>query len=604
MSTENVNIIGNVIVKTESEWESDLTIYKDTKLLFSSDVFYDGTTFPKFKKGNDVNTWDDLDYLEIPSEAITFYSHDSSFSADRTATMNAFFVKLLGDNGEVIFNDGQSMMTINSEKGVLLPRLDTTEMGSLSLLIGTSETGMIVFNSDNERFMFWDGAAWNQIGTEADSNEYTDTQIYNALFEDKFTSIPSRIEVPSGFDHTLGPFEIVRPVNGTAELLNITSDTFRKKLNSPVIKYVDQINGLDTNTGDSWAQAYKSFNQLRLVSFDRAFVAKGNYACLTNPMFTTENEIISVGGNSTFCFGVIGTERTWTSVGSGTFSNSLTAAITVVLDTTKFDSNGDYFRLTPLTSLAAVQATPDSFWKDAGTNTLYVHYADGLTPSRPSAVMSISAVSFTSNQNQYREGIDFINGVTINNTTANVAVWSHKRCSYLFNTTTNGVTIRGNVRSYFENCKAAKNFLDGFNYHESSGQVPVPIEVYCYAYKNGENNTTSINNGSTVHETVRILRVGGVYFYNEGPNIHDVNSSKSLNIDCVAYDSLAVNSANKSNYALGAAASESAIMWLDGCTTHGESTTFGAEDRSGLDNIMIRNSYISNIEPGTSLTPY
>lgn len=67
MSTENVNITGNVIVKTASEWAADTTVYKKTKLLFSSDVFYAGTTFPKFKKGDDVNVWDDLDYFPDPS---------------------------------------------------------------------------------------------------------------------------------------------------------------------------------------------------------------------------------------------------------------------------------------------------------------------------------------------------------------------------------------------------------------------------------------------------------------------------------------------------------------------------------------------------------
>lgn len=421
---------------------------------------------------------------------------------------------------------------------------------------------------------------------------------------DKFSSKYSRISIPSGFDHPMAPFNIIRSAGGSAEIVNFTKDTLRKKLNAPVIKYVDQINGNDANTGDSWVQAYKSFTQLRLVAFDRAFIAKGNYASVSNPIFTTENEIISVGGNSTVSFGVIGTERTWVSVGSGTFSNSLTAAVTVVLDTSKFDTDGDYFRLTPKTSLADVQTTPDSFWKDSSTNTLYVHYADGLTPSRTSAVMAISQITHTNGHNNYRENIDFILGTSTNNTTATASTVNHVNCAYLFNTTTNGFYMRGNVNIYAEKCRAAKNFLDGFNYHESSSRNPAGIEFRCIGYKNGENNTSSINNGSTTHENVRILRVGGIYFNNEGPNVHDVNTAKSLNIDCVAYDSVAVTSTSKSNFALGAAASETCVMWMDGCVTHGETTTFGAEDRTTTGNIFVRNCYIGNVESGTILTTY
>lgn len=413
----------------------------------------------------------------------------------------------------------------------------------------------------------------------------------------------SKVEQPSGFSHDLGYLQVIRPVGGTAEIVNFNKDTLRKKLDAPVIKYVDQINGLDTNTGDTWAQAYKTFTKLRTVSFDRAFCAKGNYASLSNPMFTTENEIISVGGNSTLCFGFIGTERTWVSVGSGTFSNSITAVVTVVLDTSKFDSDGDYFRLTPLASLVDVQATPDSFWKDSGTNTLYVHYADGLTPSRASAVMSISEFLHTAGYNNYREGIDYIGGFRATSTTS-LSTVNNVNCSYLFHTSINGFTTQGNVRIYQEKCRSGKNFLDGFNYHKSSTFNPMPIEYKCIGYKNGENNTTSINNGSTTHEEVKILRVGCIYFENEGPNVHDVNTAMSWNVDCVAYDSVAVNPDNRSNFALGASVAETCEMWLDGCVTHIDVDTFGAEDRAGLNNINVRNCSIYNVEPGTVLTNY
>ncbi len=412
------------------------------------------------------------------------------------------------------------------------------------------------------------------------------------------------IEIPEDFDHPLAPFNIIRSVEGTAKLLNINSDNYRKKLSAPTIKYVDQILGNDANTGDSWAQAYKTFTQLRTVAFDRAFVAKGNYAYTGSIPFTTEKEVISVGGKSNFCRGILGTDVVWTSVGSGTFSNVLSAAITLVVDTSVLDENGLPLRLTKLTSLVDVQATPVSWYKDTGTNTLYVHYADGLTPSRNSAMMAIAASGNTNGHNNYIENFTFIGGASFNNNSATPTTTVYKNCDFIFNTTTNGFSALGNGIVFMENCKSCFNFLDGFNYHKSGVYNVSAIEIGCVGFGNGENNTTSINNGSTAHDNCRVLRIGGIYFDNEGPNVHDVNDSKSLNIDCVAYNSLAVDEDNKTDFALGAAEDEACKIWLDGCFTRNELTTFGAEDRSGLGNIFVRNSFIKNIEGGTYLTTY
>lgn len=517
------------------------------------------------------------------------------FSGDYAMLLSSGNVGLLASAPRNIIRDDAGVVPpaddscvlelISTERGVLMPRMTETERDTN---IPTPSDYLEQTNTNKHRKEFYHPLnGWTPVG------------------EQIFTTKPGVVEQPTGFSHDLGYLRVIRPVGGTAEIVNFNKETLRKKLDTPVVKYVDQVNGIDTNTGDSWAQAYRTIDKLRTVSFDRAYTAGNmNYSSLNNPMFTTENEIISVGGTSTFCFGFVGTERTWASIGSGTFSNSITAAVTVILDTSKFDSDGDYFRLTPLTSLVDVQANPDSFWKDSGTNTLYVHYADGLTPSRNSAVMAISQITHTNGHNNYRENIDFILGTSTNNTTATASTINHINCSYLFNTITNGLTIRGNTISYLEKCRAGKNFLDGFNYHKASTYNPIPIEYRCIGVKNGENNTTSINNGSTTHEEVKILRVGCIYFDNEGPNVHDVNSALSWNVDCVAYDSAAVTPTSKSNFALGAAAAETCEMWLDGCTTHGEGTTFGAEDRTGLDGINVRNTFLGNIEPGTTLTDY
>ena len=94
---------------------------------------------------------------------ITFYAGnaDTDFS---TAQMQIF-----APTGNVQFQNGGTYTDIPSAKvavnsttqGVLLPRMTTTQRNAIT----TPATGLMVFNTDQKRVNFYDGAAWQYSPT-------------------------------------------------------------------------------------------------------------------------------------------------------------------------------------------------------------------------------------------------------------------------------------------------------------------------------------------------------------------------------------------------------------------------------------------------------
>ena len=86
-------------------------------------------------------------------------------------------------------------------------------------------------------------------------------------------------------------------------------------------------------------------------------------------------------------------------------------------------------------------------------------------------------------------------------------------------------------------CSATGAFKDGFNYHVNTANTGLTdmdiIEVDCVARNNGR-GSTGTNNGSTAHETARIIRINGDYSENQNRNIQDINVVKAMLISCTS----------------------------------------------------------------------
>jgi len=61
-------------------------------------------------------------------------------------------------------NSNAQLDVVANDKGVLFPRLSTTQRNTLGGSIGNAEEGMLVFDSSIEAFFYWDGSAWNEMG--------------------------------------------------------------------------------------------------------------------------------------------------------------------------------------------------------------------------------------------------------------------------------------------------------------------------------------------------------------------------------------------------------------------------------------------------------
>jgi hypothetical protein len=122
-----------------------------------------------------------------------------------------------------------------------------------------------------------------------------------------------------------------------------------------------------------------------------------------------------------------------------------------------------------------------------------------------------------------------------------------------------------------EESMASSNRLDGFNYHKSGASTLAgAIEIRCVGMRNGTTGGTA-NNGSTIHDGFRIIRVNGQYFENENRNIHDIGAGgMSWNLGCVAGASLLPGADSDVGFAVGVGA-DNTMMWLQDCGVVGGS---------------------------------
>lgn len=115
------------------------------------------------------------------------------------------------------------------------------------------------------------------------------------------------------------------------------------------------------------------------------------------------------------------------------------------------------------------------------------------------------------------------------------------KCKFVFGRNDGlAVVATAGGKTVLNECIAANNGKDGFNYHASGVDTAIKllaIEINCQAYNSGKykfatgNTTQHSNNGSTAHDGYSIYRFGGHYFDCEGPVLADVDGCLSHNFD-------------------------------------------------------------------------
>ena len=277
-------------------------------------------------------------------------------------------------------------------------------------------------------------------------------------------------------------------------------------------------------------------------------------------------------GNATLSHEWPHTSGSWTQDASNPVYHASRSVVDNVWDKRYRDAEGDYGQLVEAADIATCRNTPGSFYMDTGNlvgngaNRVYIHALDGRLPDEDITIFltEYNGYILGGTGTIYIENLRFYGG----NTAFNVLSDSGDRprvvfvnCEFKY-AAGNGLSVLGASEVICVNCIAARNGLDGFNYHKNgSDAAPDVLELNCRSYNNGwQYNGT--NNASTMHDGGRIIRVDGSYSQSTGPVLADVNANtQSWNLGVSATSSKANSSSQNSAFM----ADDTSTLWLDGC---------------------------------------
>ncbi len=90
----------------------------------------------------------------------------------------AIFVTSLSINAQVAINttgnapNSYAMLDVSgSQKGILIPRISTSDRATMSTSMSISEEGLTVYDTDTQSFWYWDGTNWQTVGSAAMSQD-------------------------------------------------------------------------------------------------------------------------------------------------------------------------------------------------------------------------------------------------------------------------------------------------------------------------------------------------------------------------------------------------------------------------------------------------
>lgn len=260
---------------------------------------------------------------------------------------------------------------------------------------------------------------------------------------------------------------------------------------------------------------------------------------------------------------------------------------TMILDTTRLD-DGIIIPMTQARSISACVSTPGSYI--VSSNKLYVHMYEGKMPTeRDIAVLGTDAHTIRLNGTTaackwYLEGLIVFGGKScisaIDSEDFGEQTVIGVDCKAYYSQTGDCIAMRG-VDAFFQRCETMGAYLDGFNYHKRNPSDPTDhnisngFEVDCIGHDNGHRDSRTLDkisdNGSTIHDGGKIVRINGLYYNNNGGNVADTNpDTVSYNYGCIALDSTGPQD-SPSDVGADYWTDKSAIMYLYACRSLGDS---------------------------------
>lgn len=252
----------------------------------------------------------------------------------------------------------------------------------------------------------------------------------------------------------------------------------------------------------------------------------------------------------------------------GVLTNTYTttrSSVGRVQDASIVDAAGDYAELTKQVDAATVDANPGSWYLD-GSNVLWVRTADDRAPDADIWPQVDNCIRGTGDITICVMGAHLYgkNPAWLANSGAGQSPTLILKDCVLKYSVTNAVTLEGGT-AYIQNCTAARNAGDGFNYHSLNAVVPQAIEINCTGRNNGTVNGAAIDNGSSMHNAGSVIRINGIYYENVGPNVIDIDNAEAWCLGCTARDSASDVPANDQGFS-----ASPANMWLERCVASGQ----------------------------------
>ena len=416
---------------------------------------------------------------------------------------------------------------------------------------------------------------------DSDISKINDDLKRSFMYEKIYGTL-SRYTKPSAMNLTI-PFTVSVAPNGN---FDYSYDVSRHKNTVSKRYYVDVNNGDNSNDGSSSAPFETLGRAFRYGDADEIVLKSGYYGWSKGiegaAPVANQKKNFNLIGEGTVHLGAHRDYQDWSAVSgrSNVFTTTASAVAEVI------DFNGGYAApvfYKKVNSIDEVENTRASYFIDAG-NVIYVrpNYI-GKPNDRVLLNLANDAMPLRNHGKVYVENIKFTN--TFSFDTTEPAELYCKNVDFAYGTANNALSIFGDIYFELQNCRALWAERDGFNYHIRGGKLPRGLEIDCEGAYNGRDGANQ-NNGSTMHDGGKIIRVGGVYRRNHGPNVIDVNDgTQSLNIGVHAHSSTATNTHSNVDFRTR----DDADMWLVNCISNGSdfSTSVEGVARLHKQNVLL-----------------
>ena len=360
------------------------------------------------------------------------------------------------------------------------------------------------------------------------------------------------------------PYDIYKNSNGDYYV----SDILTTRNESFVNYYVDTENGSDDNAGTSESAPFKTLKKALTASLNQQFQINiinenavffrddlyGEYPLKKSGVIRAENTAMIISGVKEPEFSLFdGYSNTYASKDLSGYKIVGSSGIygVVDIDSNRLDDYGLYKAYSKVDSIEEVEATESSYFYSEENSTMYVHPENSIDTVHPLT----SDYGFRWNLTQstektmlYLENLNIISGFymgarsAVDESDERCLEFIAENCKFQHNIAADGVPVANYDIAYLIDCTVGFTKADGYNYHasymsETQRSNTVYAEVNCKAEECGYYTeqfgiASYINNLSTAHEGVNILRLNTTGRNCLGPLIADVNGCRSVCIDC------------------------------------------------------------------------